>query len=688
MDFSAYKAEAKLGAPADRTDNVRIYNPGADALAREQAKSGAIVLQGIDRLRAEVQTGRVMQANNEYNKELMDLTNELRQNKEQDALNTVEQFDEREQKIRNRIQKKYGSYLYGDAGRKYEEMLNRDYNTRRQGMINYQIGEAEKFNDTTLKNGLMDVTNLATADYMNPANVEGAMNKAAHLVALRYEHYGEEKIKQMTRAAYGQIAQQVIDRAYANGDNDAAETFIERYGRFMDPQALTGYVRNIYQSRMSEIQDVTAKSLYARFKDDEKAAYDFINSEQFGGNGNVDGAIKWYTDSEARGDSLGPNQCTVGLNKALVAGGYKPIHTWAPTAWAEEKEAGRTFTDESRLRRGDIVYWETTGEGVASHVGMYAGNGKVCQSGDSGIRTIPLHEYKIIGFSRPQGKAATPEERKKLWNAYLQEKSMRERWESQAASEMVDETQNRILEYELQHGGDIDEVTLCRIIDTGSMDENGIVNPVAAKKLRGYKNSILIRKQKEAQKAIAENGVDARDIQTMLARGDFSSKESAVNFVLRKIGKADKRNAALKEIDDWEQNKGFFKTDWTGIKGLVEKENPVGRVDSKTFDFMYANALEATNEDIKKYRNDHDGDQPPREVIKNFVINNMAKNIRIGNADYSRAEIKGYGVDYLGKQDGMHVVRYKGTNYYATDAEMIRIRDGENPISVLRGLQG
>ena len=59
MDFSSYKSNIKLGAPADTTSNIRISNPGVDALAREQAKTGAIVMSGIDRLRAEVQTGRV-----------------------------------------------------------------------------------------------------------------------------------------------------------------------------------------------------------------------------------------------------------------------------------------------------------------------------------------------------------------------------------------------------------------------------------------------------------------------------------------------------------------------------------------------------------------------------------------------------------------------------------------------------
>lgn len=267
MDFSSYKADSKLGLPANRTSNVRVSNPGADALAREQAKTGVIALQGIDRLRAEVQTGRVMQANNEYNKEMMDLTNELRQNKEQDALNTVEQFDEREQKIRSRIQKKYGSYLYGEAGRKYNDMLTRDYNTRRQSMINYQIGEAEKFNDTVLKNGLMDVTDLATSDYMNPENVDGAMNKAAYLVAQRYEHYGEEKIKQMTRVAQGNMAGMLVNTAISQNDWTGANDLLQRYGAAMDPEKRMKLSQIVSERIQTERDTATLAQMVEQYSD-------------------------------------------------------------------------------------------------------------------------------------------------------------------------------------------------------------------------------------------------------------------------------------------------------------------------------------------------------------------------------------------------------------------------------------
>lgn len=608
MDFSGIQqTDTKLGVPADKTSNVRVSNPGADALAREQAKTGAIIQSGLDRLRAEVQTGRAMQANNEYNKELEDLTNELRQNKEQDALNTVDQFDEREQKIRSRIHKKYGSFLYGEAGRRYNEMMTRDYNTRRQAMINYQIGEAEKFNDTTLKNGLMDMTNLATDGYTDPESVEGAMEKAAHLVAMRYEHYGAEKIKQMTRVAQGQMAQQVIDRAYAVGDNDAAETYIEKYGRYMDPRVLTGYAKNVYQSRLANLQDMNARSLYAQFGDNIQAAYDHIFGENFSGNGNSDSAIAWFKEQSDKGANWGVNTCTKGVNAALMAGGYKPINTWAPTAWEEQKAAGRTFTDKSKLRNGDIVYWDSAGDGDASHVGIYdAKSGKVYQSGTSGFQAISLGAYKLIGFSHPQGQVATPEEKKRLWAAYQQEMSLRKGFEAQAVKQATEDAEGEFFR----------------------MYRDGITDPALyrakATELAGNDPKLfrsLITKSSNyasvAGKASGSKGNGKVDplfehsVVSMMTAGGYSNADilEYINNPENGVSDTDKVKA-LKLIEQRNRGEGPFKFDWNAIKSEVMQGYK-----EKNKEYVWSNVKAKLVYEIDKYRKLNGGKDPEMDYV-------------------------------------------------------------------------
>ncbi|MBR2181923.1 MAG: C40 family peptidase [Acidaminococcaceae bacterium] len=685
MDFSSYKAESKLGAPADRTSNVKISNPGAAALANEQAKTGAIFLNGLDRLRAEVQTGRVMQANNEYNKELLDLTNELRQNKEQDALDTVQQFDEREQKIRSRIQKKYGSFLYGEAGRKYDDMLIRDYNSRRQSMINYQIGEAEKFNDTVLKNGLNDVANLATSDYMNPDNVNGAMNKAAYLVAQRYEHYGEEKIKQMTRAAQGNLAAQVIDRAYANGDTGAAETFIEKYGSVMEPNVLTGYAKNVYASRMAMLQETTAKSLFARFGDDEEAAYRFINSEEFGGTGNVNNALAWYKDAEAQGKSLGKNQCTVGLNYALQAGGCKPINTWAPTAWEEAKNAGKTFTDQSRLRVGDIVYWNTSDiKGEASHVGMYVGNGKVCQSGDSGIRTIPLSEYTVVGFQHPEGRAATPEERKKLFTAYQQEKALRKRFETQARQQVTDAAEAEF--FQMYKDGNADPSAYhAKAIEYAGDD------PKLFKSIVSLGNSFAsISGKVSGNKGNTKSDpLFESSMVKMMTAGGYSNADvlAYIDNPENMVSDADKAKT-MKLIEQRNQGKGPFAYNWEGIKDKVMEG-----YQKKDKAYVWGNVHSKLIYDIDKYRREHANQDPARDEVVRMGLAALADSysytvpgtwLRESKEKVSSADLAAVGImDIYRNPNGLNDIFLRdGRQRRITDAQLQRILAGE-PVTMV-----
>ena len=195
------------------------------------------------------------------------------------------------------------------------------------------------------------------------------------------------------------------------------------------------------------MQEVTAKSLLSRFGDNMEAAYNYINSAEFGGNGNADSSVAWFKDMSDKGAGWGVNTCTKGVNAALMAGGYKPINTWAPTAWEEQKAAGRTFTDRSQLRNGDIVYWDSAGDNDASHVGIYdAKTGKVDQSGTSGFNPISLDAYKLIGVSHPQGKAATPEERKKLFAAYRQELALNKQFELQREQKAMEDTENEFFE--------------------------------------------------------------------------------------------------------------------------------------------------------------------------------------------------------------------------------------------------
>ena len=560
-NFEAYKENGQLGAPASQVTRVTYDNSGAQALAAQ----GARTAQGLSNLalafERQHRTAKIMAADNEYNRLTGDLKQEIYQDKEGLAENALQRFEEGERKIRNQIAKKYGRILtYGDEGRNYQDILNRDYNNHRSQVAQFQINELEKNADTQLGNSLQDTLLDAMAGYQNQGTVVGMMNRAIAMVELRYQNYGTDRIKQKVRAVMGGMAQGVINRAYANGDNDLAETYIERYGRVLDPNVLNAYSKKVYDSRMALLEEDTGAALFAQFGDDGEAAYNHIFSPDFHGAGKSEDSITWMKGMSDKKESWGKNTCTKGVNAALQAGGFKPISVWAPTAWKEEK----TFTDKSQLRGGDIVYWESDGGGEPNHVGIYdPKTGMVYQSGSSGFAPIPLNTYKLWGFSHPQGQAATSEERKKMWNAYLERRSLVEKIQAdrqkkikQQAAAIEDNAVQTL--YKMQQDG-------VPLADAEAQIRQMVgMNYEMGKKLRTAANYFW-----------GEDGKPASDsmvavVNEQLAEGKFNSREDYLDFAKKQGFSAEQMGKAYKTYSQYEAGEGQFGYDLNeGIKQQV-----------------------------------------------------------------------------------------------------------------------
>lgn len=560
-NFEAYKENGQLGAPASQVTRVTYDNSGAQALAAQGARSA----QGLSNLalafERQHRTAKIMAADNEYNRLTGDLKQEIYQDKEGLAENALQRFEEGERKIRNQIAKKYGRILtYGDEGRNYQDILNRDYNNHRSQVAQFQINELEKNADTQLGNSLQDTLNDAMAGYQNQGTVDGMMNRAIAMVELRYQNYGTDRIKQKVRAVMGGMAQALINKAYADGNDDLAGTYIEKYGRVLDPNVLNAYSKKVYDSRMALLEEDTGAALFAQFGDDGEAAYNHIFSPDFHGAGKSEDSITWMKGMSDKKESWGKNTCTKGVNAALQAGGFKPISVWAPTAWKEEK----TFTDKSQLRGGDIVYWESDGGGEPNHVGIYdPKTGMVYQSGSSGFAPIPLNKYKLWGFSHPQGQAATTEERKKMWNAYLERRSLVEKIQAdrqkkikQQAAAIEDNAVQQL--YKMQQDG-------VPLADAEAQIKQMVgMNYEMGKKLRTAANYFWGEDGKPASQSTVA------DVTNMLADGKFRSREEYLDMAKNKGFSADQMRQAYKTYSQYEAGEGQFGYDLNeGIKQQV-----------------------------------------------------------------------------------------------------------------------
>lgn len=581
-NFEAYKENGQLGAPASQVTRVTYDNSGAQALAAQ----GARPAQGLSNLalafERQHRTAKIMAADNEYNRLTGDLKQEIYQDKEGLAENALQRFEEGERKIRNQIAKKYGRILtYGDEGRNYQNILNRDYNNHRSQVAQFQINELEKNADTQLRNSLQDALNDAMAGYHDQGMVDGMMNRAAAMMALRYQNYGADRVKQKVRAAMGGMAQGVINRAYANGDNDLAETYIERYGRVLDPNVLTNFAKAAHDRRLRTMTRSTAETLVSQYGDNIEGLWKAIYEGTAAGTG-FDGekAVQWMRNMAAKGENWGVNTCTKGVNAALEAAGGIPGNTWAPTNYADAQSAGTAFTDRSKLRTGDIVYWDSDKDGKAGHVGVYdAKTGKVYQSGTHGFAAISLDAYGVIGFARPQGRGMTLEEKDDLYQTCLsriqQNKTMRN-YQISNAFKAIDQQLMA-----LHDSGDTDLEHYYSLID-----KNFGSDPEMREK--GYHQAHYWWGQRVGRDKALDGdsgsgsggskgglalGMEHGIVQTLMHREFANEAEYAAWLVSMKPSKAEYERL-IKLYDAKKNGTGIFKFDWSGLEASFKEKYP------------------------------------------------------------------------------------------------------------------
>lgn len=581
-NFEAYKENGQLGAPASQLTRVTYDNSGAQALAAQ----GARTAQGLSNLalafERQHRTAKIMAADNEYNRLTGDLKQEIYQDKEGLAENALQRFEEGERKIRNQIAKKYGRILtYGDEGRNYQDILNRDYNNHRSQVAQFQINELEKNADTQLGNSLQDTLNDAMAGYQNQGTVDGMMNRAIAMVELRYQNYGTDRIKQKVRAVMGGMAQAVINKAYADGSDDLAETYIEKYGRVLDPNVLTNFAKATHERRLRMLNRSTAESLVAQYGDNIEALWKAIYEGTAAGSG-FDGekAVQWMADMAGRGENWGVNTCTKGVNAALEAAGGIPGNTWAPTNYEDAKASGVAFTDRGKLRTGDIVYWDSDEDGKAGHVGIYdAKSGKVYQSGTHGFAAISLDTYGVIGFARPQGRGMTLEQKDELYNTCV-----------------AKIRQNKALHnYRISNSFKVIDQQLMAMYDSGDTDLDhyyALIDKTAGAdpdlREKGYRQahywwSQCVGRDKAqndgsgtgsgGSKGGLALGMEHGIVQTLMHRDFANEAEYAAWLVSMSPSKAEYERL-IKLYDAKKNGTGVFKFDWSGLEASFKEKYP------------------------------------------------------------------------------------------------------------------
>lgn len=269
--INVFESTAQLGRPADNTSRVRADNSGQLAIARENADLARTFKVGIENLQEQIATADVMAANNEYNRRVTELENKLMLNKENNALDNLAKLDEGRQKIMDDILRKGPQTLrYGAGNRAFVNSADRDYVGQRARMQRYQIGEAEKYQDTQLNVQLENNLKNVAADYSDTAIMDNIM-RGDMAVAARYYNYGQKRITLEQNKYRAALAKTAVDSAFATGDNSSAQRILNDYRELFTPAEYNRYKNAIYEYGAQEYEYNLAEQLVTQYGDDEEA---------------------------------------------------------------------------------------------------------------------------------------------------------------------------------------------------------------------------------------------------------------------------------------------------------------------------------------------------------------------------------------------------------------------------------
>lgn len=637
------------GVQKTTVSNAHVEAPAAAALRAIGAMQGqglAGVARGVGQVGAYIQhqqeemdTVNAQAAANEYTKRV----NELMYNQDNGLMNTkfdgasgiTQDFTEQEKKIREEV---YGQYHFHTA--KGQQAFNRladNSAAQRYTMLQrHQYQQAEAYKDVTYDNGLQLNMQTAADNYAAPDIVDDNIREAIISASARYYGQGDEVIKLQTRKAAGQVAQQAINMAYANGNDNQAAAYIEKYGAYLDPNQRTQYSKAVHQRVLANLIRNTADTLVAKYGNNPVALYAAIYQNGEGGSG-YDGAaaVAWMKEQADSGTNWGVNTCTLGVNKALQMGGGIPGNTWAPTNWEDAKKAGTAFTDRSQLRTGDIVYWWKPGKDKdaddVGHVGIYdAATGKVYQSGTSGFKAIDLDTYSVSGFARPQGQGMSMEQKDALYNACLrqlnQQKALRNAYNDNIYKNLDKQLMG------LSDAGNTDFATYTAMVDqvcgadpemrrkgyqyaqywwkrVAGTDEDGNItgHGTSRSSTGGSKGGLPIG---------AEHGLT----QTLMHR-NFESEADWAQYIMRFNPTKAEYNKLINMYQQKQKGEGAFAFDWDGMKDQFKLDNP--KLDTNSQNVAWRQAQDYAISMINKSR--QAGAEPTYAEVYGYIMESMSK---------------------------------------------------------------
>lgn len=725
MNFAPTQAEDKFATPNQNYINplgVSYSNAGEQSLAKVNAHGVSALGIQVEKAQELYDTGKVLEANNEYNRIMSEGITELMSRKQEKALNVVEDYDKLHTKAIEEVRKKYGQFInYGKAGQAFNIYTERDNNTRRTNMLKYQMEETDAYHDTQFVNQLSACNRMVLEGNGDNASIDGAYNRGIPLIEGRYANYGKEMIELQSRKFKNELVAGALQLAVNSEDYNRMEEIVARYKDSVDVRTL-GTVVGLISKRRRKAQDLSKneqmlKTLGYSATPEQIDAYvashhvkprkgEYISKDEF---------FSIVGEQESGGNYEAENARTGAYGKYQIMPENFP-------AWAEE--AGLGADAEPTPENQEIVakfklgqYYDRYGaEGalVAWYAGEYNGarwrDGMPTAMGEDGEYSWDarqgngdepsVREYVEQALGRYGGSddtedfdaVALAEEQKRAREWYSEKvKERRDGWQL-AINEGLLEQQD------LRNRGVTDPDAYDAIAE-----KYGIVNGVAESHIliplqkagSSIRNAALIADSRSGSgSAATQRDVYAQfTVREMLEKGGYSPQE-VIQWITSQEVPFSNTNRLLDMVMDYQQNKNEFAIDWNTLKNRVKTAVAEDMVDDD-FDSKFAISRNYASDLYRDYVRDH-GENPTQEEMYSWLLDGFFHpsftteentfwwdkvDNRLSNAELFDRGI--YDAEFDLGEGKFRVKLANGEYYYLTKDQYDRVVEGKSVQEVL-----
>lgn len=675
MNFASYQSNTKNAVPYQHyTEPLRVSynNRGEQALAHANAETVGVLVKGLQDMKDQYDSGKVMEANNEYNRLMTEGSMELMQKKQENALNVVDDYDTLHQKTLEKVRKKYGQFInYGKAAQAFNIYTERDNNTRRANMLKYQMAETDAYHETQFNNQLTECQQFVLSGGGTDEAIETGYNRGVSLIADRYANYGNEKIREQERIFKGQLVESALSIAVKLEDYSRMGHLALKYANYLDPKTRIS-VLAMLGKRQKEAHDLKqSNDLWVQLGGENATYNDYLNYYRNKEANYGDANTRFDHYDSLLGDEMpnGRNGCVEGFMRLTA-----PFFSFSAEN-KDEVNVGNVCrlaqnSDNVRLERynggeipeGSGIIYFSEGDDIsdfdnAEHITMADGNGGFYGNSSS------AKDYEDEEGNTVRGNGCIVHSDNQEIGGYkigyvirMDAQTMKEMSDLDAeekADKAWSRHQKRMNQIRANENQWIEQYSLKQqdLLNQGVEDPDAYdALALEAWQASGYSDRVRITLEKQGghlrniQRKAAErdaaresgtggsggssggNGRKTSDpffktkLEVMLRNG--MSRDQAYQLI-EETNPTD-ANSAVNLVNDYFAGKEKYSVDWDDYKQRIADVCGVNKSDGE-FNVLYEQASDYAYELIMQYRDEHGGKDPTSAQITDYLIDGVTK---------------------------------------------------------------